>query len=158
MSSYYVSNFLIIDKIFTSPRLKIIFHQSLFLNKVAGLRNIFKLVLTKSFSQNVSDLRLKILLFLIIEKLCWHLFFVPVLEKLQSCCLIETNQSSKYCFAKEISKLLTICITSQIKWHSLRKKCPYYIGPYFPAFELNTERHEVKCGKYLRIESLFTQW
>ena len=78
------------------------------------------LVLAKSFNQNVSDLIWKILLLLIIEKpfMCLLLFeFFSVLEKLQSCCFIETNQSSKYCLAKYISKPMTICIISQTKWH-----------------------------------------
>ena len=43
--------------------------------------------------------------------------FFSVLEKLQSCCLTETSQLSKYCLAKDISKPLTICIITQSKCH-----------------------------------------
>ena len=81
---------------------------------------IFKLVLTKSFSQNVSDLMLKILLPLVIKKpfmcLLWFYFF-PILAKLRSCCLIKISQPSEHCLAKDISKPLAICITIQSKCH-----------------------------------------
>ena len=59
---------------------------------------------------------LKIPLPLVIEKpftcMLWFEFF-SVLEKLRSCCLIETSQSSKYCSAKDISKTLSICTITQ---------------------------------------------
>ena len=74
---------------------------------------IFNLMLTKSFRQNVSDLMVKILPLLVIEKpfMCYLWFdFFSVLEKLGSCCLIETSQSSKYCLTKKISTPLNICI------------------------------------------------
>ena len=64
-----------------------------------------------------TDLMLKILLPLVIENpftcMLWFEFFFSVLEKLRSCCLIETSQSSKYCLAKDISKPLSICTITQ---------------------------------------------
>ena len=81
---------------------------------------VFKFVLTKSFSQNVciwpdaEDITASIgWKTLHVLSVIWIL---SVLEKLRSCCLIEASQSSTYCLAKDISKLLNICIITQSYW------------------------------------------
>ena len=70
---------------------------------------------------------LKILEPLVTEKtficLLWFEFYFVVLEKLRSCCLIETSSSSKYCLGKDICKPLFVlslrvsAINDSIRWN-----------------------------------------
>ena len=72
---------------------------------------------------------LKILLPLVIEKhfICLLKFdFFAVLEKIRSCCLIETNQLSKYCLAKDISKSFAYWLfVSAIKVNAISYGIPW---------------------------------
>ena len=99
---------------------------------------IFKMVLTKYFSQNVSDLILKISMPLVIDNpfmcLLWIDFFFSILEKVQSRCLIGASQLSKYCLDKVISKPFDICIIRQRKCHSWWNTLEFVTGNVTNAY------------------------
>ena len=116
---------------------------------------IFMLVLTKSFSHNIAiwpdaedistSSKWKALhVFAVI----WIFSSVP--EKLLSCCLIETSQSSKYCLAKDhwlfVSSFKVSAISGGMCWnmwqnaHYIKSK----IAINMQIFAVDAE-HSLKC-------------